>query len=94
MKMYERFHGKDPYQNLANAIVLQAAQDWRTAYRATKRSYGTYSQSSWSRVYSCEKFFRSAWFRALTNDNIDGELLIKQLRKEEDERWNRSHKQT
>ncbi len=92
--MYERFYGKDPYQNLANAIVLQAAQDWRTAYRATKRSYGEYSRMSWSRVYECEKFFRSAWFRALTNDNIDGELLIKQLRKEEDERWNRSHKQT
>lgn len=94
MKMNERFYGKDPYQNLANAIVLQAVQDWRTAYRAAIRSYGMYSQGSWNRVYGCERFFRSEWFRVLTNDNIDGKLLIKRLRKEEDERWNRSHKQT
>ena len=94
LKMEIKVTCKDAYQSLAYAIVLQTVRDWRTAYRATKRSYGEYSRMSWGRVYKCEKFFRSAWFRALTNDNIDGELLIKQLRKEEDERWNRSHKQT
>lgn len=93
--MLEKRHlSKDPYQNLANMIVLQAVQDWQTAYRASKRAYGIYSDITWRKVYECESFFRSEWFRVLTNDNIDGKLLIKRLRKEEDERWNRSHKQT
>ena len=83
---------KDPYKNLANAIILQAARDWRTAYRATKHAQGTYSREAWSRVYDCERFFRSAWFRTLTNDNIDGIKLIKRLRKEEDERWTKKQK--
>lgn len=87
-------YSSDPYQNLANAIIVQAARGWRTAYRATKHAKGTYSREAWSRVYNCESFFRSAWFQTLVNGNIDGNLLIKQLRKEEDERWNKLHKQT
>ena len=94
MEMEIKVTCKDAYQSLAYAIVLQAVKDWRRAYRAAKRSYGMYLQGSWNRVYDCESFFRSEWFRVLTNDNIDGKLLIKRLRKEEDERWNRSHKQT
>ena len=94
MKMEIKVTCKDAYQSLAYTIVLQVVKDWRRAYRAAKRSYGMYSQGSWNRVYDCESFFRSEWFRVLTNDNIDGKLLIKRLRKEEDERWNRSHKQT
>lgn len=90
MKMYERFHGKDPYQNLANAIVLQAVQDWRTAYRACRRSYN--DVISKGHMIECEGFFRSAWFRFLTNDNIDGRELIKLLREQEDEAWEKKRR--
>ena len=86
--------GGEPYENLAKAIIVWAARDWRTAYRATKHAKGTYSREAWNRVYNCESFFRSAWFQTLVNGNIDGNLLIKRLRKEEDERWNKLHKQT
>lgn len=85
-------YSEDPYENLANAIVLQAVRDWRTAYRATKHAQGTCSREAWSRVYNCESFFRSEWFRTLTNNNIDGIKLIKRLRKEEDERWTKKQK--
>lgn len=56
-----------PYENLANAIVLSAVKDYRRS-------------SSERTMEEIERFFRSNWFRVLTN--IDGEWLIKQLRKE------------
>ena len=31
-------HSNDPYQDLANAIVLQAARDYRTALKILKRN--------------------------------------------------------
>ena len=56
-----------PYENLANAIILKAVKDYR--------------QSKSDRTMEeIERFFRSGWFRVLTN--IDGEQLIKDLRKE------------
>ena len=87
-------YSSDPYQNLANAIIVQAARDWRTAYRATKHAKGTYSREAWNRVYNCESFFRSAWFQTLVNGNIDGRKFVQALKEQEDERWNKLHKQT
>lgn len=57
----------DPYEKLANAIILQAVEDYRNS------DY----QKSWD---SIEQFFRSGWFSTLTN--LDGEELIAALRKE------------
>ncbi len=63
--------GVDPWEELANAIILQAVKDYRKALReiASERT-----------VTECEKFFRSQWFRVLTA--IDGEMLIRKLREE------------
>ena len=58
----------DPYQNLANAIVLHAVAD----YRLTNDS---------RELEDLERFFRSDWFAALTN--IDGEALLRKLQEEE-----------
>ncbi len=56
-----------PFENLANAIVLKAVEDYRKADdRSTQRSI--------------EAFFRSSWYQMLTN--VDGEQLIQILRKE------------
>lgn len=57
----------DPYENLANAIILQTVKDYRSAKHTATRS-------------SIERFFRSQWFRELTS--IDGEKLIADLRRE------------
>lgn len=59
----------DPYEELANAIILRAVKDYRAAkHSSTKRSI--------------ERFFRSGWFRELTS--IEGVKLIADLRRERD----------
>jgi hypothetical protein len=57
----------NPYEELANAIVLQAVKDYRL--NEDKRE-----------LASIEPFFRSAWFSTLTS--INPEMLISKLRKE------------
>lgn len=59
----------DPYENLANAIVLQAVKD----YRLTDDE---------AELAEIERFFRSDWFGVLTD--VDPEYLIRRLRKEKD----------
>ena len=57
----------DPYENLAQAIILQAVKD----YRLTDDEY---------ELAEIERFFRSGWFGVLSK--VDPEYLIKKLRKE------------
>jgi hypothetical protein len=59
----------NPYENLANAIVLQAVKD----YRLTDDE---------AELAEIERFFRSDWFGVLTD--VDPEYLIRRLRKEKD----------
>lgn len=56
-----------PYENLANAIILQAVKD----YRLTDDE---------QELQEIERFFRSGWFGVLSK--VDLEFLIKELRKE------------
>lgn len=65
-----RNDAEDPYQNLANAIVCVAADDYRTALR----------QHDELLISSLQRFFRSAWCSVLTG--IDTELLMEALNKE------------
>lgn len=68
-----------PYENLANAIVLQAAKDYRAARRKLKKKPGnTLVQAE---IDSIERFFRSGWYKCLTD--VDGEMLIRKLREED-----------
>ena len=71
----------DPYENLANSIVLLAVKHYRDALKKLKK---------WPRNESPkimkdegERFFRSAWYRELTS--VDGEYLISKLQAEVDE---------
>lgn len=67
-----------PYQRLANAIVEEAAKDYRSALKALARdSDNAYIQDE---VKSLERFFRSRWYGILTN--VDGEYLMERLRAE------------
>ena len=68
----------DPYQNLANGIILRAVKDYRTALRKLKKrpKYGP-AQDIKNEV---ERFFRSDWYRELTS--VDGNVLIKKLQAE------------
>lgn len=68
--------GVSPYEELANAIVLQAVKDYRAALRGEFVNH----RSSKSVIKECERFFRSEWFRILTK--VDGEMIMNKLREE------------
>ena len=68
----------DPWEDLANAIILQAVKDYREA--RTKLKKRPKNENAKLMIEDCEKFFRSDWFNALTS--IDGEALLKKLREE------------
>ena len=62
---------EDPYQNLANAIVLSAVKDYRDALK---------NKLAADERDDIERFFRSGYFAILTE--IDPEYLIDRLNKE------------
>ena len=68
----------DPWHSLANAIVIQAAKDYRVALRRLRRNPN--NKSALSEIVDLERFFRSEWDAALTN--VPGELLIQKLKEE------------
>lgn len=76
---------QDAYENLANAIIVQAFEDHMGAVRTMK----TFSWDKKSKEYvralstknECERFFRSEWFKALTT--VDGEVLLRELARRE-----------
>ena len=69
-------HPANPYEELANAIIIQAVKDYRTALRKKCSSH----KSDDYKIKECEKFFRSEWYRILTK--VDGEMLIRKLQEE------------
>ena len=64
-----------PYEELANAIILQAVRDYREALS----KYNAHYEKDTFRYEkeSIERFFRSGWFGVLTN--LDPEVLIRKL---------------
>lgn len=66
-----------PYQSLANAIIEQAAKDYRIVLRYHFKHPGNmrYQQN----VCEIERFFRSDWYTALTD--VEGEYLIREIRR-------------
>lgn len=68
----------DFYTELANAIVIQAAKDYRKALKTLKR-YPRYEPAK-AMVAEVEEFFRSEWYRILTS--VDAEMLMRKIRRE------------
>lgn len=71
-------HSITNYENLANAIILQAVKDYRTALKCLDRNLS--NRSAQFDKAEVERFFRSQWYSAMTN--VDGELLIRSLQEE------------
>ena len=66
------------YRDLANAIVIQAAKDYR---RALKHLRNTDKPSAEKGIIiECEQFFRSDYFKILTK--LDGKRLISMIKEE------------
>ena len=69
---------EDPYERLANAIILQAVSDYRVALKKIKAN--PRNRDAIDEALSIERFFRSGWYGVLTS--VDGEYLIKRLQEE------------
>lgn len=63
------------YQDLANAVILQALNDYRYCLAGIPLK-----DSRNTTLKSLEAFFNSEWFKMLTN--VDKDLIIDQVRKE------------
>lgn len=63
------------YENLANAIVELAVKDYISVLKILKHYPDNYDAKTTKK--SLERFFKSDWYKALTN--VDGEWLIKKL---------------
>ena len=68
----------DPYENLANGIILQAVTDYRKALKKLKREPDDYPAKYMKR--EVERFFTSRWYTRLTE--VDGKMLLDRLGKE------------
>jgi hypothetical protein len=64
------------YENLANAIVKQAARDYMTALKRLKKN--PYDRKKRKEVRELEEFFHSDWYELLTD--VDPHYLIRKLR--------------
>ena len=69
---------EDPYERLANAIILQAVTDYRAALKQIRRN--PKNQETIDEAMRVESFFRSGWYSQLTA--VDGEYLIRRLQDE------------
>lgn len=70
---------EDGYQNLANAIVLQAVRDFRRCAKVVKRrGYG--SNEAVKEMREIVEFIKSPWFKTLTS--IDPDYLLEKLKEE------------
>jgi hypothetical protein len=69
------------YEDLANAIILQAVRDYRAALKCLKLN--PRDRSALADKDEVERFFRSDWYSALTS--VDGETLIRSLQQEAEE---------
>ena len=73
------------YQELANAIVVQAATDYRNALNG--RGYGEKPPALV--LGEVKRFFKSHYFKLLTS--VDGTYLLEKLHQEHEENERRKH---
>ena len=69
----------DPYEELANGIIIQACKDYKSAYKRSLRKTGIAGEAD-EELAELEEFFRSNWYKKLTE--VDGEYLMERLRNE------------
>lgn len=64
------------WQELGNAIVLQAVKDYKAAQRALRKKPD--SKSAKAMIRECDQFFRSSWYEMLTD--IEPDCLLRNVR--------------
>lgn len=72
----------DGWNNLANAIILQAVKDFKPAFRRLRKHPN--DKMAQNQVRELTKFFSSDWFGVLTG--LDGPALLNRIMREIDEK--------
>lgn len=75
---------KENWENLANAIVVFAAQDFKKAYKRYLRN--SRSREAAGEVEALIRFFMGDYYKALTS--VDGEVLVRELKRQVEEKIN------
>lgn len=70
------YDARQPWEDLANGIIEQAADDYKKALKRIKKSKQLRAAQE---IHSINRWFRSEWFGMLTQ--IDPEYLIQNLNK-------------
>ena len=66
------------YEGLANAIIIQAAKDYRKAVK--KCSICPHDIDARKLKRNCERFFNSIWCNQLSE--VDGKYILRKLKEE------------
>ena len=66
------------WQELANAIILRAVEDYRNAH--SRNRLRPYQAETLREIRSIEQFFCSDWFAGLCT--LDGQKLLRDLKKQ------------
>lgn len=72
--------GIEAYENLANAVIIQAVHDYRKAYGKVLR--GRSDKNTRDKIEELERFFTGEWIEILTS--LDGTLILNTIRREEE----------
>ena len=72
----------DGWNNLANAIILQAVKDFKPAFRRLRKHPN--DKMAQNQVRELTKLFFSDWFSVLTG--LDGPALLNRIMREIDEK--------
>lgn len=63
-------------ENLSVGIITQAVKDYKALLK------GTVKENTNCNIIEVENFFRSEWFEFLTDYQIQGDYIIKEIRKQ------------
>ena len=66
-----------PWERLADAIIIQAAEDYRQSLLGNKIAHEVPCMKT---LEECERFFRSEWYHLLTN--VPGETIMSKIKGE------------
>lgn len=66
---------REAYENLANAVIVSAASDYKAALKRLKRNPA--NEMAAYEVKRLERFFRSEWYEMLTD--VDATYLLRKI---------------
>lgn len=87
-KTFQPHENPECYENLANAIVLQAFKDYkRTLWKLSQDPYDFVAAGNKKKL---EHFFDSNWYRLLTDVNAD--ILVGEAKRQVEDRYEKQQR--